>query len=114
MAQSNIPRAQTVPEFWKGEEEEHRRKLSTAINQIMKGVSNNHFKVTLEAGETSTEVMHPPVRVGASVSLTPGSASAAAAMATGNVWVETATGKAIIHHDASAETDRTFHLAFFG
>ena len=114
MAQSNIPRAATVPEFWKGTEEEHRRKVSLAINQLLKGVSNNHFTVTLEANETETEVMHPPVRSGSGVQMTPASASAATSFASGVIWAETQSGKALIHHDASAATDRTFHLAFFG
>ncbi len=114
MAQANIPRAQVVPEFWGGGEEEHRRKMATAINQIQKGVTNNHFSVTLEAGETITEVMHPPVRPGSAVHLTPGSASAATSFAEGVIWVEAENEKAIIHHDASEVTDRIFHLAFFG
>ena len=114
MAQSNIPRAQVVPEFWKGDEEEHRRKIATAVNQLQKGVSNNHFKVTLEVGLTRTEVTHPPVRAGSAVHLTPGSASAATSFAAGNIWVETQKEKAIIHHDASSVTDRIFHLSFAG
>lgn len=114
MAQSNIPRAQTVPEFWKGNEEEHRRKISAALNQLFKGISNNHYTVTLDPDATSTEVMHPPVRPGTAVQLTPGSAEAAAAMASGEVWVETETGKAIIKHDSSIETGRIFHLTFSG
>jgi len=114
MGQSNIPRAQTVPDFWKGNEEEHLRKIGEAVNQLLKGVSNGHFTVTLEADETETEVMHPPVRPGAAVQITPGSATAATSFATGAIWVETATGKAIIHHDSTADTDRIFHLTFAG
>ena len=112
MSQENLPRAATVEEFHVGDEAEHRRRLSVAVNQILKGVSNNHFSVTLEANETTTEVMHPPVRTGAGVTLTPGSASAATSFAAGGIWVETENGKAIIHHDSSAETDRKFFLAF--
>jgi hypothetical protein len=114
MSQSNIPRAQVVPEFWKGDEEEHRRKLATAVNQLQKGVSNNHFSVTLEVNETETNVMHPPVRPGSAVHITPGSASAATSFSAGDIWVEAETGKAVIHHDASATTDRIFHLSFAG
>ena len=113
MSQSNIPRAQTVTEYWNGEEGEHRRRLGVAINQMQKGVSNNHFSVTLDANSTTTEVMHPPVRPGGTVQVTAASASAAATIAAGTVWVETESEKAIIHHDSSAATDRTFHLAFF-
>jgi hypothetical protein len=114
MAQENLPRAATVPEFWAGDEAEHRRKLGMAVNQLQKGVSNNHFKVTLALGETETEVLFAPIRPGATVQLTPGSASAAASYATGVIWVETEQGKAIVHHDASAATDRIFHLTFSG
>jgi hypothetical protein len=114
MSNTNLPRAQTVPEFWKGSEEEHRRKIAVGINMLMRGVTNNHFKVTLEADETTTEVLYPKVRPGAGVQITPGSASAAESFATGVIWVETEEGKAIIHHDSSAATDRSFHLAFFG
>lgn len=114
MSQSNIPRAQAVPEFWKGDEEEHRRKISTALNQLQKGVSNNHFTVTLEVDETETVVMHPPMRSGSAVQLTPGSASAAESFATGAIWAEVKTGEAIIHHDSSTDDDRVFHITFNG
>jgi len=114
MAQSNIPRAQNVPEFWKGDEEEHRRKISSAINQLQRGVSNNCFTVTLEADDTETEVLHEPCRPGTAVQMTPGSASAAASFATGVIWVETEQGKATIHHDSSSATDRVFHVTFNG
>jgi hypothetical protein len=113
MAQNNLPRAATVPEFW-GDEAEHRRKLGMAVNQLLKGVSNNHFKVTLAQGETITEVAFPPIRPGSTIQLTPGSASAATSYSTGVIWAETEAGKAIVHHDASAATDRIFHLTFSG
>lgn len=114
MSQRNIPRAQTVPEFWQGSEEEHRRKLGQALNQLLKGVSNNHYTVTLDAGDTETTVLHPPIRPGSAVQITPGTEHAAASFATGLIWVTTETGKAIIHHDSSALTDRVFYLTFSG
>jgi hypothetical protein len=114
VAQSNIPRAETVPEFWEGDEKDHRRKMATAVNQLQKGVGNNHFTVSLEVSEFETEVMHPPCRSGAGVQITPASASAATSLAAGGIWVETQNGKAIIHHDSSSASDRTFHLAFNG
>lgn len=114
MSQENIPRAAVVPEYWHGNEEEHRRKISTALNQILRGVSNSHYTVTLDAGKTTTEVLHPPVREGAGVQITPGSPSAAVSFAAGNIWVETKSEKAIIHHDSSSDTDRKFHLVFTG
>ena len=114
MAQDNIPRAATVPEFWQGSEEDHRRKIGMAVNMLLRGISNNHFRVTLDAGETETEVLHPPIRAGSTIQVTPGSATAAIAFAAGGIWVETEAGKAIIHHDSSADTDRIFHLTFSG
>jgi len=114
MGQSNIPRAQVVPEYWHGETDEHLRKVATAVNQLQKGVSNNHFTVTLDVDDTTTEVKHPPVRPGAGVQITPGSASAATSFAAGVIWVETQAEKAIIHHDSSSVTDRIFHLSFSG
>lgn len=114
MGQSNIPRAQTVPEFWESDEAEHRRKMATALNELQKGVGNNHYKVTLEIDATETEVMHQSCRSGAGVQITPGSASAATSFAAGVIWVETQNGKAIVHHDSSSVTDRIFHLAFNG
>ena len=112
MSQSTIPRAVTVTEFWEGSDPEHRRRLAVAINQLQKGISNNHFTVILEANETDTEVRHPPVRPGGTVQLTPASASAATSMATGAIWLETQTEKAIIHHDSTADTDRKFFISF--
>lgn len=114
MSQENLPRAQTVPEYWNGPEEEHRRKLGAAIGQLQKGVTNNHYCATLEVNATTTEVLHPPARSGSTVLLTPASASAATSFSAGVVWVEAIDGKAVIHHDSSSVTDRRFHLAFLG
>jgi hypothetical protein len=95
-----------VPTFWKGPEEEHRRKLAQAINSLMKGQSNNGFEVTLNADATLTELTVEFARTGNIAQLQPMSASAAASLA--NVWTEVTVGTVKLHHDSSPATDRKY------
>ncbi len=109
MTQNRPRQRKPVPKYWNSEEE-HLRKVSDGANAALSGQTNNQFTVTLDPDETTTEVLYEKCRPDISVNLTPGSASAAAS----TVWVEPQTGKAIIHHDSSPDTDRKFFAVFVG
>ena len=114
MAHTPEHRTQSVPEFWAGADSEHRRKMALAINGLLQGRLNSHFTVTLTPDATETELRYTDSRPGVTMLLTPNSPTAAASQAAGTIWVETQTGKAIIHHDASPATDRRFFAVFIG
>lgn len=104
-------RVQGVPEFWSGSVEEHVRKLAQAVNGILRGKTNNILEVTLAPGATQTEVLADRVTVSTVPIAVPRTASAAATI---GLWSESTTGKVILHHDASAATDREFDLVLCG
>jgi hypothetical protein len=101
----------TVPERWE-KEEEHRRKIAQAVNDLQRGRTNNVFTATLTANATMTTVSVSFARVGDAAVLTPQSSSAAASAA--NVYTVVTNGTIEVHHDASAATDRTFGIVLFG
>jgi len=103
-----------VPEFWTGSPSEHIRKVANSVNQILRGMTNNHFTITLEPDETATDIPYEACRPGVSPLLTPQSASAATSMASGLIYVEPQTGNCRINHDASPATDRKFSLVLIG
>lgn len=109
----------TAPEVWDAEDLkpgpiEHIRKLGSRINALFKGKTNAVHLVTLEADETSTQLSAPDATSQTQVYLSPRSASAAAALASGTLWATAAGGVVTIHHDSSSDTDRTFGVALLG
>jgi hypothetical protein len=99
-------RSQTVPTFWSGPEEEHRRKMAHAINALMKGQGNNGFAVTLTPDAVLTELEVEFARPGNIAQLQPMSASAAASLA--SVWTEVEIGRVNLHHDSQPAADRRY------
>jgi len=105
-------RAQSAPEFWH-ESKEHTRKIAQAVNGILNGKTNNSFKVTLEAGETSTSVQFPPAKSGGSAMLFPQNDAAALLARNTNVFASTADGQVTISHGSSAGGE-VFSLVVIG
>ena len=101
----------TLPLNWE-DRDEMLLLVAQAVNGMMKGETNNNFDVTLTASATQTTVSEAAVTIGVVPYFTPRSASAAAALA--NLWTESKPGSLIIHHDSSADTDRTFTVCIFG
>jgi hypothetical protein len=95
-------------------EEEHRRKIAIILDQVLIGKTNNVLDVTLTPDATETLVTRDRVCCDTNVSLTPKSASAAAALASGELWVESTKGQITIHHDSSSDTDRLFGATLVG
>lgn len=77
-----------------------------AVNDLATGGTNASGDVTLAPGATTTEVSNPLCTANTMVTLSPRSATAAAAQ----VWVQsTAKGTFTLGHDSSAAADRAFH-----
>lgn len=104
-----------VPEvMFKGQVEEHVRKVALGLEQVIAGKTNNVISITLVPDATETRVERGRVTVDTRVALTPQSANAAAAVASGSLWVETHFGEIIVHHDSQSDTDRTFGAILVG
>ncbi len=114
MSHDKEHRSVYVPEHWGGSPAEHLRKIALSVNQMLNGMLNNHYTVTLEANETETIVPFEPCRPGVSVLFSPRTSSAAAAMAAGSVWAQPESGQCRVIHDADPATDRVFSLVFVG
>lgn len=97
------------------DEAEHRRQIALALNQALLGRLNNTGLVTLAANQATTVVNDLKVAVQSKVFLTPLTASAAAEVATGNLFIVTVTEKKFtIAHTNNAVTDRDFAYAILG
>ena len=105
-------RNQVTPEFWH-ESKEHTRKIAQAVNGILNGKTNNSFRVTLEAGNTSTSVQFPPARSGGSAMFFPQNDSAAQLARNTHVFASTSDGQVTITH-GSAAGGEVFSLVVVG
>lgn len=117
MAQENAPRTVTPPAFFSGDEgeelAEHSRKTADAVSAAMAGGMNNHFRVTLEVDETETNIIYSGAHSQSTCMLTPQSETAAAAVASGEIFVVSEKGKVVVHHGASSAADRVFGAVIF-
>lgn len=114
-----MPDTVEAPIFWTGGDDtegmqEHIRKVAIVVNEILAGKSNNVFDVTLTPNATETVVTRERTSMDSRVSLTPKSATAAAAIGAGAVWVETTVNRITIHHDSQPDADRTFGATVVG
>ena len=105
---------QKPPLFWDGDVDEFARKIALITRELLEGKSNNGLDVTLRPSETTTTIERPRVSVETKVSLMPKSASAASALSSGSLWIEVSYGRITIHHDATADADRTFGAVLVG
>lgn len=91
------------------------KKIVLAIQQLAAGRSNAVGSVTLATGTSTTVVPTPNCAVGSTPMLTPASASAAAELGNGTIYVSAVTNGAFtITHANSAVTERTFLYALLG
>lgn len=102
------------PLFFEGKPEEHTRKIAHSVRELIDGKSNNARSITLRPNETTTFIENPRFCCDTVVSLTPKSASAAAAMASGSLYFESGHGRITIFHDSQPDTDRTFGAVLVG
>lgn len=107
---------QSVPEFLPNAVD-HRRQLAQAINRIMQGKVNAYLDYTIPANTASSTITDARISPYSAILFMPLTAHAAAELATGNMYVPTATmnnGSAIIQHTNNAQTDRTFRSIIIG
>ena len=109
MSYENGRRTQATPEFWH-ENSEHVRKIAQSVNGILMGQTNNHFTITLEAGEPSLTVPFSSAKTGASVLLFPQNAGASSL---GGVYASASNGQVTVNH-ALADGGESFSLVIIG
>lgn len=91
----------------------HRELLADAIQAIQQGRQNVTGDITLEPNETTTELLDPRINVQSILFFMPTTANAAAIQA--SIYVtDKVTGKAIINHTSSANTDLDFEYLIIG
>lgn len=96
-----------------GEQTAHRYTLATAINQLLKGRSNNTGQVTLTPGATTTTVVDNQFNSDMVPLLMPTTANAAAALATTYVSARS-KGSFTLTHANTGSADRTFLYVRWG
>lgn len=91
------------------------REAAETVNSARDGKLNSVGSLTLRANETTTTLSDPRIGPNSHISLTPTSATAAAAVgsATG-VFVTPGDETATITHNSTADADRTFTYAILG
>ncbi|MGJ4906577.1 hypothetical protein [Bradyrhizobium sp. HKCCYLS2033] len=91
------------------------KKIILALQQLAAGRSNAVGSVTLAAGTTATVVADKNCAAGSTPILTPATASAAAELGNGTIYVSAvANGSFTLTHASSAVTTRTFLYALLG
>jgi hypothetical protein len=96
-------------------DEQDRRKVNTAINQLAQGRSNAAGTVTLAVNQASTTVAAPNCGAGSVVLLSALTAHAAAESGNGTIWVNAvAKGSFTLTHANNAQNDRTFGWVALG
>jgi hypothetical protein len=110
-----MPDTVQAPLFFKGSLDEHVRKVALVVNEALLGKTNNTIReLTLAANATETVIENDRYCYSTVVTLMPKTASAAAALAAGAVYITATNGSITIHHDASPDEDRTFGAVLVG
>lgn len=90
------------------------RMLANRVNAVLNGKLNTSGTVTLTAGATSTTKADPRCTARTCVVLTPQTSTAAVAVGAGVVYVVPDYESFVVHHNNTADTDRTFAYALLG
>lgn len=113
MPQSN-PGFQPVPVFLPNDDE-HRRMIAQAVNSILGGKVNATIDVTLTASAATTTLNDS--RIGYYSAVIPAmamTAHAATALAAG-IYIDTMkSGSCVVHHNNTADTDKTIRFLIIG
>lgn len=103
-----------APTLFRGNPEEHRRKIATVLAQVQSGYGNNAFKVTLdESPATSTTVIRSRATVDQHANMSPISSAAAVDFALGTTYAVTKNGSVTINHQAGS-SDRQYGIVLAG
>ena len=90
----------------------HRRLIAEAVNRALAGRVGNAAAITLRPAATSTTVTDARIGPNSLLVVMPTTANAAAAQA--ELFIVAGLGSAVLHHAASATTDRTFATLILG
>jgi len=108
MADTRYP---TIQRFQEKLEADLLRKAVQAINGVLNGQTNNHFRVTLTAGTDQTIIEAPDV----ASSLAAAVFSSMSDSVTGEeIWIEVGNGTFTVHHEELAGTDRMIGVTIHG
>lgn len=113
MSHSSEHRSEMPPTFW-ASPEEMGRKLSNSVRGILRGETNNHFTVTLDAGTDCTEIRYTSARPGMAIQITAQNQAAAAFQRVNDVWGTSETGLVKVCHDATAAGTETYGVVVVG
>lgn len=91
------------------------RNVSTTVNNIMRGKTNNTGSVTLTANAATTTLSDPNIGGNSVVNFSPTTANAAAEVGNGTLYFDApGSGSVVIEHANNAQTDRTFNYIVIG
>lgn len=107
MTQLRFDHFRPVPESWP-DATEQLRKVTLALNGVLRGQTNTTTLVTLTPNATETIFESNRIIAESVLIFSPRSASAAAALP--SIWIEATLGQATIHHASSPATDQNFGL----
>lgn len=95
-----------IPITW-ANEKDHRERMASAVNQILKGKTNNVGTVILTANTTTTTITDTRIGNNSVILLQPTTANAATALTTTYPGTP-GSGSVVLNHANNAQTDRAF------
>ena len=102
-----------APLAWSGKIEEWTRKIAEICNSLRDGKINTVGAVTLTANATTTTITDARISANSFIGLMPKTATAQTAYVAG--WrIVCADGSAVITHNNTADTDKTFQYVLLG
>ena len=91
------------------------RKVVLAVNNILRGKTNNTGSVTLTASSATTTLTDIRIGINSVILLQPTTANASAEIGAGTIYfADPGNGSVVINHANNAQTDRTFKFAIIG
>lgn len=106
------PSTNIVPRTWH-DESDHRARLADAINNILRGKTNNVSTFTLTDNSATSVLTDIRIGLNSMIMLQPTTANAAAELAT--LYFDTPNdGSITVNHANNSQTDRTYLYAIIG
>ena len=91
------------------------RKVSLAVNNILRGKTNNTGAVTLTESSATTTLLDIRIGINSVILLQPTTANASAEIGAGTIYFDDpGNGSVVINHANNVQTDRIFKYAIIG
>lgn len=113
MSHESEHRSSVPPKFWSNQDE-FLRKIADSTRGILKGQTNNHFTVTLEAAVSEVAIPYESARPGLSVIISPSNQQAAVFSRSNNVWCESEVGTVRVRYDGVPAGSERYGLVIIG